>query len=276
MKKGTRRLLIVLGIVITLPVFLLAWLIVAAIVLPRKTFVAVFYSHSKETTEPYPFADTVLPEHPTVCEGDGLRLYLPGDLTYTGTDAQGLLYTDAKQGLTQTGSVHIRFADVSATYTHKVQQVYLDEGMWAFSKDKPENEYGLWDFILNLTADQFDEQYPGFSSGVTRSKTLYATAMAAKMKAWKDLEFGDAVYRVDAVYQFETETAKGFAVRRETEKTLSAQHSLDLWLYDKTDLNRSCRALLFSEDMQLLTQIAGTAEIVTKDGYFGEACANHG
>ncbi len=267
MKKETRTLLIVLGIVFVLPVLLVGMLFFASVILPEKWVARIRNSHRDQTVSPYPFADAGLPDAPTACESSsGLRLYLPGDLSYEKTDAKGLLYTDADKGLTQTARVYVKFTKPADSYKQRVKPVYLEEGIWAFSASKPENEYELWDFILNLTEEQFDEPRQNLSPAVQRARSLYITAVGAKENAWKRKSLSDDIYRTEDIYRFEHETAKGFVLLLENEESVPAEYALDLWLYDKNDLNRCCRAVLYSGDMQLLAQIANTAEIVPNGG----------
>ena len=279
MKKGTRILLIVLGVISMLPVCFFTLISAAAIFLPEKLFVRISSSNYSQTVSPYPFSDSVLPEDPVPCEDDSLRLYLPGNLRYAGTDAHGLLYTNAGEGLMHTTQVYVKFTSVSASYNFgRIKPVYLAEGIGAFNRTMPDNEYELWDFVLNLTEDQFDERWPSLRREDARSRSLYVTAIGAKEKVWKcntkrQYVFCREAFRTEDIYHFENETAKGFVILREKEETVPVQYSLDLWLYDKNDLNRSCRAILLSEDLQLLTQIANSAEMKPLGGFFDDESA---
>lgn len=272
MKKGTRVLLIVLGVISALPACFFIVLSAAAIFLPEKLFVRITSKEHTQTLSrtvgPYPFSDTMMPENPRACENETLRLNLPGNLNYIKTDAHGLLYANADEALMNKAQVYVNFTTVSASYGfERIKPVYLEEGIWAFNRSMPENEYELWEFILNLTEDQFDERWPSLRPEAARSRSLYVTAIGAKEKVWKcktekQYAFCNEAYRTEDIYQYENETAKGFVIQREKEDTVPAQYSLDLWLYDKNDLNRSCRAILISEDIQLLAQIANSAEIL--------------
>lgn len=273
MKKGTTALLIVIGVISILPACFFVFLSSAAIFLPEKLFVRIFHTdYSQKVTNPYPFSDTLMPENPTMCEGGRMRLYLPGNLNYINTDAHGLLYTNADEGLMETTRVYVKFTSVSASYDFgRIKPVYLAEGIQAFNRTMPDNEYELWDFVLNLTEDQFDERWPSLKPKDARSRSLYVTAIGAKEKVWKcktekQQVFCNEAYRTEDIYQFENETAKGFVILREKEDAFPEQYSLDLWLYDKNDLDQSCRAILISEDMHLLTQIANSAEILPVEG----------
>lgn len=272
MRKRTRVLLIVLSIISTLPACFLIVLSAAAIFLPEKLFVRITSKDHmqtlSQTVSPYPFTDTIQSENPGVCDNGTLRLNLPDNLEYVQTDQHGLLYTNAAEALMNTAQVYVKFTSVSASYGfERIKPVYLEEGIWAFNRCMPENNYELWDFILNLTEEQFDERWPSLRPEDSRSRSLYITAIGAKEKVWKcktekQPAFCNEAYRTDDIYQYENETAKGFVILREKEDAFPEQYSLDLWLYDKNDLNRSCRAILFSKDIHLLTQIANSAVIL--------------
>ncbi len=268
MKKGPHFLLITIGIILMLPVLFLGFTVFAAAFLPEKVFMRIFNSDFNQTVSPYPFSDALLPENPKACEGSSMRLYLPGNLEYVKTDAHGMLYTNANEGLMQTTQVHVRFSSLAASYDHcGIKPVYLEKGIWAYNRSVPENEYELWDFILNLTEDQYDEHWPSIKPEVSRAQSLYTTALSAKEKVWKcktekQAVFGNEAYRTKDIYHFENETAKGFVILREKEETVPVQYSLDLLLFDQNDLDWCSRAVLISEDMQLLTQIANSAEIL--------------
>lgn len=274
MKKETRTLLIVLGIVTTLPGFLALFIVAFVIFVPQKWIVRMNHNDINRTVSPYPFTDTKIPDDPVSCSDPDLRLYLAGNLEYAGTDERGALYTNAAEGLEHTTQVSVKFSAPAASYNDwRIRSVYWEEGIWAFHCEMPKNAYEVWDFILNLTEEQFDERWPGLLSKDARAGSLYVTAMGTKEKVWqckteKQTAFANEAYQTKDIYHFENETAQGFVILREKEEAFPAQYALELWLFDKNDLNRSCRAILFSGDIQLLAQIANTAEIVPNEGDF--------
>ena len=251
-----------------IPVFLLASMLLFAIFVPTKALVRLPGDEYNLTSVPFPYTDTKLPENYVPVEERGLRLYLPDDMTETGHIQGTVIFSGKNESASKKLQTQVMFRDVASNFDHqRIKPEYLEEGIWAYHRSAPETEYELWDFILNLTEDDYDSKWPKFRPKDARASSLYTVSMGIKRDIWhgktricSEPENGN--YLTKEIYSFENETAKGFLILRETQETAPKKYALYLWLYDRNDLNRSCGALLFSEDMQTLHQIANSAQIV--------------
>ncbi len=239
-----------------LAAILITSLIVIAFFLPAKVLVRMCDGGCGSKLAPYPYTDTIIPESFHSVTERGLKLCLPDYMIWADEDEDAVVYTNDCNASEPHAEVRVEYTDVAEMFDHNaVKPEYITEGIWAFDRSVPETEYELWDFILNLTEDDYHAVWHRFLPKNARAESLYLKTVKTK---------NEICNKVGNVYQFENETAKGFVILN-VEETHSPQlYELFLWLYDKDDLNRSCGAILVSDDFQVIKQIANSAEILPK------------
>ncbi len=129
-------------------------------------------------------------------------------------------------------------------------QEEIDRGCRGIRREKPQNNYEMWDLIYNFTPEEYNYHKHGtwrfFINLLNMKETIYP-----------------AIGEVG--YPFDTEKAKGFCFYYGKPHGEVRTYALLIELYDRENLNRKAAVMLKSEDFDALKEIANSAEIAAQE-----------
>lgn len=263
MKKALKITGIILGSLVIFAVFVYAF----GFQLLAKLYVNNNYEHINCTLSEFPYDEVNVPENWKTIECEGMTLKIPEGIYQlypdSETDAKRRLFADAEKNPNTSvmfvGQVEIEFSETFYGESEIFTKLDVEKAIKSTGYEKPENMYGFYDFIYNVTPKDFGifkrGKSPMFLIAVASSKeTLYSS-----MTAGRHLSDADVC---GEVYSFETKNAVGFLTLYgfPNEKNKN-KYSYLVDLYDKDNLNKSNSVIVKSTDKRTALEIAVSAEI---------------